>query len=549
MKQKKWFKTASLAALALAIQATEAKAQAYTTEVYDFEAWATLGSYASSIDVSSSPSLTNTSGQTVYVETAQFGGNALSNGAGEYRFAHTNNLLSSNKGLLSGGDASNKQRYLPVINLQVGDVVYIEGGSTSESTTMQIKSDNAAITSAAGTVSAIGADFTFASGVEYTILSGNTLDLFINSSSASMRLTKVIIKKLNTALAPAANDADFDFKNWMTTGSGGYTSSLSDTPVESTTSGATVYAEQATFYGHDMSRIATSAGALSASGGLRSYNSTTKNRVVSLLDVVAGDKIEVTAQGGAAITITVNSEESKPTLAVPNGSAITGTFTVSQDGTFDMGFSTSKVLTFQRIAVRKPYTLTIGSTKVATFSSPVATDFGGATGLEVYKASSYDSQTGQLSMTRIEDGIVPANTGVMLFGAAGEYTYYHTTTDAVVADNLLQPITSDACEVATAYGDNTTYLLALKNADVAFYPHEEAKSMLGGKAYLLLPTASGARSIMLNFSNEATAIKEATTTTAASATAGGSCYNLQGQQVAQPARGIYIINGKKVFIK
>ena len=31
--------------------------------------------------------------------------------------------------------------------------------------------------------------------------------------------------------------------------------------------------------------------------------------------------------------------------------------------------------------------------------------------------------------------------------------------------------------------------------------------------------------------------------------ADGKCYNLQGQRVEQPTKGLYIVNGKKVIVK
>ena len=74
---------------------------------------------------------------------------------------------------------------------------------------------------------------------------------------------------------------------------------------------------------------------------------------------------------------------------------------------------------------------------------------------------------------------------------------------------------------------------------------EAARTVPAGKAYLLasdVPSPDPARS--LNFTFDATAIKAVE-----SEAQNGEFYNVAGQRVAQPTKGLYIVNGKKIVVK
>ena len=67
--------------------------------------------------------------------------------------------------------------------------------------------------------------------------------------------------------------------------------------------------------------------------------------------------------------------------------------------------------------------------------------------------------------------------------------------------------------------------------------------MAAGKAYLSVP--AGARQF-IGFGNDATGISEELI---AESEEFAPYYDLQGRRVAQPTKGLYIVNGKKVIIK
>ena len=98
----------------------------------------------------------------------------------------------------------------------------------------------------------------------------------------------------------------------------------------------------------------------------------------------------------------------------------------------------------------------------------------------------------------------------------------------------------------TVTGDGSTiYVLATGSNGVGFYLVEDGSAITAGKAYL---EVSGAARQFIGFGddNGATGINSLTP---ALSKGEEVYYDLQGRRVAQPAKGLYIVNGKKVVIK
>ena len=91
--------------------------------------------------------------------------------------------------------------------------------------------------------------------------------------------------------------------------------------------------------------------------------------------------------------------------------------------------------------------------------------------------------------------------------------------------------------------DGNMYVLNNGTQGVGFYKLKDGKSLSPGKAYLYY-TGSLAREFF-GF-DEATGIDA---TLMNSEKVDGVVYDLQGRRVAQPTKGLYIVNGKKVVIK
>lgn len=146
--------------------------------------------------------------------------------------------------------------------------------------------------------------------------------------------------------------------------------------------------------------------------------------------------------------------------------------------------------------------------------------------------------------------IIPAGTGVVVYGAAGEYQL----------QKLLKNVHATAPSSSLVGSDNQTsvtpeanyYVLSYKNDDyntVGFYKATSAFQNGAHKAYLVLNEEVAARLSSLLF-------KDLDYTTGIQLLTGGTSekedaiiYDLNGRSVSKPSKGIYIRNHKKFVIK
>jgi len=85
-------------------------------------------------------------------------------------------------------------------------------------------------------------------------------------------------------------------------------------------------------------------------------------------------------------------------------------------------------------------------------------------------------------------------------------------------------------------------------ATIAEFRKTTSGTLAANKAYLKIPTGEGARALNIVFDDEqeTTAIESVASKAIPT---DNVYYNLRGQRVAQPTKGLYIVNGKKVVIK
>ena len=184
---------------------------------------------------------------------------------------------------------------------------------------------------------------------------------------------------------------------------------------------------------------------------------------------------------------------------------------------------------------------TIPSSGFGTIASAYALDCSKLPkGVTAYKVTAVTSTAVKLAAVT---EAVAAGTGLILNGTAGDYSIPVAATGATLSDNKLQ----GAVE-ATLLEDGSFYILQDgKFCKVSGATTEADRTMPAGKAYLLatdVPPASGARSLVFEFGDEATGISAV-----AREVNDGEYYNLQGQRVSAPKKGLYIVNGKKVVVK
>ena len=187
--------------------------------------------------------------------------------------------------------------------------------------------------------------------------------------------------------------------------------------------------------------------------------------------------------------------------------------------------------------------VTISSAKYATLCSDKALDFSG-TNITAYTAT--DGAT-KVTLNEIASGKVPANTPVVLHNADTDGTPVDVPVIAsadAVGENDLAVVTDEGGKVGVA---NMFVLSKPTGKEVGFYAWEVDVTLNKGKVYLQGKTSYGSRSF-LGFDDETTGI-EAVDVNTESANVAREYYNLNGQRVANPSKGLYIVNGKKVIIK
>ncbi len=188
---------------------------------------------------------------------------------------------------------------------------------------------------------------------------------------------------------------------------------------------------------------------------------------------------------------------------------------------------------FDYVIIRRIVTvpMTITSAGWASFSS--TSEVAIPKGVTAYYASASNSSS--VTLTAVKGGYIPASTGVILYGAEGTYYATVTTTGATVdGTNLLQAWTTAGTPSAKTY-----YTLAAGPT----FKKSDGGVLAAGKAYLVI--SAGARELSVNF-GETTGINQIDN---GQLTIDNSYYNIAGQRVAQPTKGLYIVNGKKVVVK
>ena len=179
--------------------------------------------------------------------------------------------------------------------------------------------------------------------------------------------------------------------------------------------------------------------------------------------------------------------------------------------------------------------VTITSAEYATYHTDYAVDFS-TNNIKAYTAKDGESS---VKLNEITSGQVPANTCVVLYKAGGG-----TFNVPVIASATAISGTNDLRVVEDENGitgENIYVLAKPQNKEVGFYLWASNATLNHGKVYL--QASNNARSF-LGF-NEESSIGEIVN----SELSNGKYFDLQGRRVAQPTKGLYIVNGKKVIIK
>jgi len=288
-----------------------------------------------------------------------------------------------------------------------------------------------------------------------------------------------------------------------------------------------------------------------------------------------------------------SSTPSRMVFSVPEGYSITkveltgekinywttdGTYTsYSSNGTWE-GNAQSVVFNYSKPA-SSPYNIIVKTAIVTftktttpqpdapviwmTYSSNNCLDFTNATAYTAFVATNYKSEEKKVVLTKIKE--VPAGVGIVIRSndpTVGISTIFseadvqaEENDQEYAGVNMLVGMPNGGAvspEGLMAYDNETPayhFVLAKRDGVVGFYKLT-AGNLRANRAYLQIPksaidTESSANGISFAVEGEETAIQGVTTT----ATTDDAWYTLQGVRVAQPTRGLYIHNGKKVVVK
>ena len=180
------------------------------------------------------------------------------------------------------------------------------------------------------------------------------------------------------------------------------------------------------------------------------------------------------------------------------------------------------------------------------------------TGVEVYTANAVE---GEYLKMQLVEGVIPANTGVIVKADAGTYTFNGTVDTApAIVDNLFKGSVEN--KMVKVPSSLQAYVLSIVDGEVGMYRAQLTDGYFlnnANKAYLLLggnsldiydeelnTSAGGQLSNGFRFDfGGITGVSEVKTEKGEVKTV----YDLSGRAVETPTNGIYIIDGKKVLVK
>ena len=215
-------------------------------------------------------------------------------------------------------------------------------------------------------------------------------------------------------------------------------------------------------------------------------------------------------------------------------------YAISENETYDNSQSGAGKVTLTRTIKAEKY-----NTIVLPFAANTAAiEAIGGTGAKAYTVLAFAND----NVTFTEVASVPANEPFLLYATAendgseaidlGEQTIVAGTPSKTVGN-----ITFTGSYASSAKATEGSYVVSNNN----LYLVDSDVTIKGTRAYFTVAASAKARVLSMTFDGDATGI--ATIGADGVNVETGVIYNLNGQRVAAPQKGIYIVNGKKVLFK
>ena len=215
-------------------------------------------------------------------------------------------------------------------------------------------------------------------------------------------------------------------------------------------------------------------------------------------------------------------------------------------------------------------TINVSSALQMTYCSNNSLDFTEWDQVKAYTATGYNYNSGTIWLTRVKK--VPAGTGILIMAPEGSYPITKASVASVYANMFIGTLEGKTIQTEEKIGDvdYINYYLSAGTYGVGFYKVTQAGgvSLSTNRSYLPIPkrTVAGTRGISSD--TERYGIRESDDVisirlfngedaqqgfelieNAASKMEKDVFYNLQGQRVNNPGKGLYIKNGKKVVVR
>lgn len=159
-------------------------------------------------------------------------------------------------------------------------------------------------------------------------------------------------------------------------------------------------------------------------------------------------------------------------------------------------------------------------------------------GTKAYYVSSVSADA--VTLTELTE--IPAGEGFIFNAVEGSHAFAKANSTPAAISNLLMGTVAP-----TTVAANSIYVLGKNSEDKAAMMLYTGTSIAAGKAYLPVSLLlNGTRSLRMVFSDETTGMSDVRSKIS---DVRSDYYNLSGQRVQKAAKGLYIVNGKKVLVK
>lgn len=362
----------------------------------------------------------------------------------------------------------------------------------------------------------------------FSVAAGSTVTGYVTATN----YTNSDNANMTTAVRPVLSEVwSIDFASQATEDKGGVT--VGETAFAA--NGVNFGNISGSFTSNDNFGVKTGSSWLLRNGSRGLYSSNGSGTPVGVAGLTAGQYVRMVVSGMTSCSV------SGAASLVNDMSTPTELYIVAnEDGNANIHFN--RYVYIKSIAVCDVVTSvskTVTAAGWATYCSPYALDFTSSIA-NLTKAYLVTGNSGStLTLTEIT-GTIPANTGILLEGEGAVAIPVVASSSTDVSANKLVGKTAEYNLAAEA-----GYVLMNGASGVGFYKNNNAFTVGANTAYLPADFA-GARMAFFGF-DETTGINETLSTKGESA--GAPVYNLNGQRVNAPAKGLYIMNGKKVVIK